>query len=101
MAGRPLLDPDVHPAIRYTDMEPQAPRTKARLPKLARSIWPPGCRICLLTQKVPPSGYRGGLTIRATRFVAELAASPCGSHLAREGQVGEGVSPTLDAQAVD
>jgi hypothetical protein len=28
----------------------------------------------------------------ATRIVAELAASPCGNHLAREWQVGEGVS---------
>lgn len=33
----------------------------------------------------------------ATRFVADLAASPFGIHLARERQVGEGVSPTLDA----
>ena len=35
---------------------------------------------------------------RATRFVAEVAASPCGNHLAQVWQVGEGVSPTLDAQ---
>ena len=40
---------------------------------------------------------RGGLTVRATRFVAEVAASPCGNHLAQVWQVGEGVSPTLDA----
>ncbi len=32
------------------------------------------------------------------RFVAERAASPCGNHLARCWQVGEGVSPAGDAK---
>jgi hypothetical protein len=36
--------------------------------------------------------------IRAIRFIAEMAASPCGIHFALVWQVGEGVSPTLDAK---
>src|SRR5271154_5180778 len=31
--------------------------------------------------------------------IAEVAASPCGIHLAQVRQVGEGVSPSLDADA--
>ena len=37
--------------------------------------------------KNPPSVSRGGLTVRATRFVADVAASPFGNHLAREGRL--------------
>jgi hypothetical protein len=29
-----------------------------------------------------------------------VAASPCGNHLAQVWQVGEGVSPTLDANTI-
>ena len=46
----------------------------------------------------PSTGFPRRADIRATRFVAEVAASPCGNHLAQVWQVGEGVSPTLDAK---
>jgi len=52
-----------------------------------------------LGHEKPSSGFPRRADIRATRFVAEVAASPCGNHLAQVWQVGEGVSPTLDANA--
>ena len=52
--------------------------------------------LCLV-MKNPPSVDRGGLTVRATRFVADLAASPFGRPPCPGRQVGEGVSPALDA----
>ncbi len=48
----------------------------------------------------PSIGFPRRADIRATRFVAEVAASPCGNHLAQVWQVGEGVSPTLDAKPI-
>jgi hypothetical protein len=47
----------------------------------------------------PSNGFPRRADIRATRFVAEVAASPCGNYLAQVWQVGEGVSPSLDASA--
>ena len=49
--------------------------------------------------KKPSAGFPRRADIRATGFVAEVAASPCGNHLAQAWQVGEGVSPTLDAKS--
>src|SRR5450759_5206761 len=60
--------------------------------------WPPDLRFDI---KNPPSVSRGGLTITRDPFRCRSGRiSLAGNHLAQVWQVGEGVSPALDAFSI-
>src|SRR3974377_2023722 len=52
----------------------------------------------MLDMKKPPSVLPRRTDSSRDPFRCRMAASPYGNHLARERQVGEGVSPALDAR---